>query len=107
MSFESKKRLIQSKLPLICLSVWITLLTFIYTYLENKIEEEKKPLFKLQREYKQTLATKKERLAHLQEEVNSLSDPAAGEKALIEKLGVVPKGMQRVLFIPEEQNSSL
>jgi len=44
------------------------------------------------------LEARKEDHRILKEQVDALSDPAAGEKALIEELGVVPKGMIRVEY---------
>ena len=84
-------------LPLLCTGFILALLALTYALFRQNSDPESNRLQQLELEYQSALRTKKMRLQQLKEEVNALSDPAAGEYALIEELGVVPKGMKRVV----------
>lgn len=93
-----KRELFRSQLPLLCTCVWIALLALLFTRIHSKNEIERAPLLQLKAGHQETLRAFQEKNKVLREYVQALADPAAGEKALIEELGVVPKGMIRVEY---------
>lgn len=86
---------IQRLFPLFMLA-WLFLLALLYTKASHEMTLEEKRLEQLLTARTEAFAQAEMQYALLKEQLDSLSDPVAGEFALIEELGVVPQGMRRV-----------
>lgn len=100
----SQKKLAQKtflqrgKLFSLILFAWLFLLALLYTKASNEMSAEEKRLNQLLSQRTTEYIQAKEYNSCLKEQLSSLSDPAAGEFALIEELGVIPSGTRKVLI---------